>query len=548
MRAPSQWADAVRVVAIDVLLVRLRDAARSAACPQPCRAGRPGQPRVRADFARTGRRRGIRTSGIRAPLGSVVGVPIHLDVADRVATVTIDRTHRRNALNLEALEELHRAVASALADGARALVVTGAEGHFCAGADLTELEDVSFTSRLAEVLEHLAAAPVTTVAAIEGSCMGLGMQLAIACDVRVVGPTAALRRAGRQARPDGRPLDPRPGRPHLGRGRGPADGAHRRRARRRRRVAPRVRPATAATSPTRRPSPPGRPTSPRSARPARRSASTPTTTTTPRSPATRPRSRRAWASDDLAEGRRAFAERRDPGLPGALMTTAPHDHGHGHPHEHGHGHEPGPARRRERAPGPPQRRPGRRPGAGDRLPRGVCRPRPRRRRRPLRARRVRPLLAREPRGARPRACTASSSPAPATRSSASPPSAPRRTRMPVARPARSPCSACTPTPGARATARACSTRASTSCAEAGAESVTLWLLTDDEAHPRLPRPPPASPPTAPSATASSPPTGTRCARCASPPTSGRTRPGDRRTTRHRRGARTEPTAARRPPS
>jgi enoyl-CoA hydratase len=81
-------------------------------------------------------------------------------------------------------------VASALADGARALVLTGAKGHFCAGADLTELEDVSFTSRLAQVLEHLAAAPVTTVAAIDGSCMGLGMQLAIACDVRVVAPAA----------------------------------------------------------------------------------------------------------------------------------------------------------------------------------------------------------------------------------------------------------------------------------------------------------------------------------------------------------------------
>ena len=119
-------------------------------------------------------------------------MPIHLelDAADRVATVTIDRTHRRNALNLETLEELHRAVATALADGARAVVLTGAEGHFCSGADLTELEDVSFAARLAEVLDHLAAAPVTTVAAIEGSCMGLGMQLAVACDLRVVGPAA----------------------------------------------------------------------------------------------------------------------------------------------------------------------------------------------------------------------------------------------------------------------------------------------------------------------------------------------------------------------
>jgi len=128
--------------------------------------------------------------GIPRPAGYCRGVPIHLELTDRVATVTMDRTHRRNALNLEALEQLHQALGSALTDGARAVVLTGADGHFCAGADLTELEDVSFTSRLAEVLEHLAAAPVVTVAAIEGSCMGLGMQLALACDVRVVAPAA----------------------------------------------------------------------------------------------------------------------------------------------------------------------------------------------------------------------------------------------------------------------------------------------------------------------------------------------------------------------
>ena len=117
-------------------------------------------------------------------------MPIHSQRDGDVATVTIDRQQRRNALGLEALEELHAAVAAALAHGARAVVLTGAGGHFCSGADLTELEDVSFTQRLAEVLEHLAAAPVTTVAAIEGSCMGLGMQLALACDVRVVADDA----------------------------------------------------------------------------------------------------------------------------------------------------------------------------------------------------------------------------------------------------------------------------------------------------------------------------------------------------------------------
>lgn len=117
-------------------------------------------------------------------------MPIHSQTLDRVATITIDRPERRGALNLAALEALDAAVREAVAAGARAIVLTGTEGHFCSGADLTELEDVSFTERLAGVLTHLAGLPITTIAAIEGSCMGLGMQLAVACDLRVVADSA----------------------------------------------------------------------------------------------------------------------------------------------------------------------------------------------------------------------------------------------------------------------------------------------------------------------------------------------------------------------
>ena len=117
-------------------------------------------------------------------------MPLHFALDDHVATVTIDRPERRNALNLDSLEELHTHVRESVSQGARALIVTGAAGHFCAGADLTELEDVSFTRRLAQVLDHLATVPITTVAAISGSCMGLGMQLAVACDLRVVADDA----------------------------------------------------------------------------------------------------------------------------------------------------------------------------------------------------------------------------------------------------------------------------------------------------------------------------------------------------------------------
>ena len=117
-------------------------------------------------------------------------MPILTEARGAVHVLTIDRPERRGALNLDHVEALDAAVRGAVADGARAVVLTGTAGHFCAGADLSELEDVSFTQRLAEVLDHLATAPVLTVAAIEGSCMGLGMQLALASDLRVVADSA----------------------------------------------------------------------------------------------------------------------------------------------------------------------------------------------------------------------------------------------------------------------------------------------------------------------------------------------------------------------
>ncbi len=117
-------------------------------------------------------------------------MPIDTETIDQVAVVTIDRPERRNALNAAALDELDAAIAGLGPARARALVLTGAGGHFCAGADLTELEDVAFTQHLAGVLDRLASLPIITVAAISGSCMGLGMQLAIACDMRVVADDA----------------------------------------------------------------------------------------------------------------------------------------------------------------------------------------------------------------------------------------------------------------------------------------------------------------------------------------------------------------------
>ena len=103
----------------------------------------------------------------------------------RVGRITISRPERRNALNHEALDELHEGVRRTVEDGVRVLVLTGAADHFCSGADLKELEDLAFTRALRAMLDDLAALPIPTVAAISGACMGLGMQLALSCDLRL---------------------------------------------------------------------------------------------------------------------------------------------------------------------------------------------------------------------------------------------------------------------------------------------------------------------------------------------------------------------------
>jgi enoyl-CoA hydratase len=113
-------------------------------------------------------------------------------VDGRVHLVTIDRQERRNAVDREALEGLADAITRAIQERARVLVLTGAGGHFCAGADLTGLEDSSFATALGEVLRGLHDIPLPTIAAVEGAALGAGTQLAIACDLRVAAPEASF--------------------------------------------------------------------------------------------------------------------------------------------------------------------------------------------------------------------------------------------------------------------------------------------------------------------------------------------------------------------
>jgi enoyl-CoA hydratase len=106
-----------------------------------------------------------------------------------VAVITIDRPERRNAVDHDHLEQILGALEQ-LGD-ARVTVLTGAGGHFCAGADLTGVEDPSFGPLLRRVLDRLVEDSRPSIAAVDGVALGAGTQLAVSCDLRIA--TSAAR-------------------------------------------------------------------------------------------------------------------------------------------------------------------------------------------------------------------------------------------------------------------------------------------------------------------------------------------------------------------
>ncbi len=114
---------------------------------------------------------------------------------DGVATVTIDRPDKRNALTVDMWRRLAVVCAELSADAElRAVIVTGEGASFCAGADISSLSQDEATMRAVvdtaeQALRNLA---VPTVAKIRGHCMGGGNQLAVACDLRIADRTATF--------------------------------------------------------------------------------------------------------------------------------------------------------------------------------------------------------------------------------------------------------------------------------------------------------------------------------------------------------------------
>jgi 2-(1,2-epoxy-1,2-dihydrophenyl)acetyl-CoA isomerase len=129
-------------------------------------------------------------------------MPVGVELQQGIGVVTLDRPDVRNAINIETLTEIAAAFERLERDRASAVVLCGANGVFCAGADLALVKDsissgshdllARMVDTLHDLLRRMQTFPHPIVAALEGPAVGAGAGLAFACDLRVASKSARL--------------------------------------------------------------------------------------------------------------------------------------------------------------------------------------------------------------------------------------------------------------------------------------------------------------------------------------------------------------------
>lgn len=123
---------------------------------------------------------------------------ITYEVDSPMALVTINRPEKHNAISLATLAELQDVVSVVESDSdVRVLTITGAGGRaFASGSDLNEVADRDLKKALEPIVQGLAdqleRLSKPTIAAIDGICMGGGLEVALGCDLRIATPTSVF--------------------------------------------------------------------------------------------------------------------------------------------------------------------------------------------------------------------------------------------------------------------------------------------------------------------------------------------------------------------
>jgi enoyl-CoA hydratase len=125
---------------------------------------------------------------------------VRVETSEAIRTVTVDRPEKLNALNTEVMRQLEGAITAASTDASlRCLIVTGAgEKAFIAGADigelakLTPIEGREHARRGQAVLDAIEGLSIPSIAAINGFAYGGGLELAMACTMRVASENAKM--------------------------------------------------------------------------------------------------------------------------------------------------------------------------------------------------------------------------------------------------------------------------------------------------------------------------------------------------------------------